>query len=102
MAYNNELDAASTTLAEMRALEDAASVPRHLMLREDVEGAIAELRGDYAERLRVTRERVARAPDAFDETISMSNLIDAELAAGDARRRRHDRPHPGGQAGIEP
>ena len=57
MAFNNELDSASTTLAEMRALEDAATVPRHLMLREDVESAIAGFHGDHAERLRLARER---------------------------------------------
>ena len=42
MAFNNELDSASTTLAEMRALEDAATVPRHLMLREDVESPLRD------------------------------------------------------------
>lgn len=85
MAYNNELEPARTTLAEMRALEDAASVPRHLGVREDVESAIAGYRGDHAERVRLTRERVARQSDAFGETICIINLIDAELAAGDVR-----------------
>jgi len=85
MTFGNELDAASTAVAEMRGLEDDATVPRHLMWREDVEFAIAGLRGDYVERLRVGRVRVARAPDAHDETVAMTNLIDAELAAGDVR-----------------
>src|SRR4029079_16131436 len=60
MALNNDLDSASTTLAEMRALEDAATMPRHLMLREGVEFFFAGFRGDHAEQLRVARERVAR------------------------------------------
>jgi hypothetical protein len=85
MAHNNELDSASTTLAEMRALEDAGTVPRNMMWRDDIESVIAGIHGDHAERLRVTRERIARAPDADSEVVGMSNLIDAELAAGDAR-----------------
>ena len=85
MAWNNELDSASATLAEMRALEDLAWATSHVMLRLDVEFAIALFRGDHTERLRVTRERIARAPDAHEETIGMNNLIDAELAAGDVR-----------------
>jgi predicted ATPase len=83
LAHTGELDSACATLAEMRALEDASWVPRHLMFREDVEFAVAGFRGDHAERARMTRERVARAPDARDKTVHMSNLIDAELAAGD-------------------
>jgi predicted ATPase/DNA-binding winged helix-turn-helix (wHTH) protein len=85
MAWNNELDSASTTLAEMRALEEPASVPRHLMLRNGSESIIAGFRGDHAEVLRLARERVARAADAHDEMVSMTFLIHAELAAGDAR-----------------
>jgi hypothetical protein len=85
MAYNNDLDSAITNLAEMRALEDAATVPRHMMLREDVESTLAGFRGDHAERVRLTRERVAGAIDALDQTTSMNNLIDAELSAGDVR-----------------
>jgi len=83
MAYNGELDRASANLTEMRALEDATGMPRHMMLREDAEFAIAAFRGDHAERARMIRERVARAPDARDRTVHMSNLIDAELAAGE-------------------
>ncbi len=85
MEFNNDLDSAGVALAEMRALEDAAWMPRHLMLREGVEFTIAGLRGDHAKRLRLARERVARAPDAHDETVGLNNLIDAELAAGDVR-----------------
>jgi predicted ATPase len=85
IAYNNELDAASAALAEMRTLEGPATVPRHLMLREDIEAMLARLHGDHAARLRLARERLARVHDATDETIGMTNLIDAELAAGDAR-----------------
>ena len=47
--------------------------------------AIAELRGDYVERLRLTRERIAREPEALADTMHMNNLVDAELAAGDMR-----------------
>jgi hypothetical protein len=85
MASDNELDPASASLAEMRALEDAATMPCHLMLREMAEIAVAGLRGDYAEGLRVARERVARVFDARDEAIFMADLIDSELAAGDVR-----------------
>ncbi len=85
MASNNELDSASATLAEMRALEDAGTVPRHMMYREAIEFTSARLRGDFAERLRVAHERVARAADAQDEALCMTDLIDAELAAGDMR-----------------
>jgi len=84
-ASDNELDSARAILAEMRALEDASWVPRHLTFYGGVEFVVAGLRGDYAERLRVARERVARAPDAYDEMINMVNLIDGELAAGDVR-----------------
>jgi len=84
MACNNQLDSASTIVAEMRALEDAGGVPRHRM-RLDVDVAIAELRGDYVERLRLTRERIAREPEALADTMHMNNLVDAELAAGDMR-----------------
>jgi len=82
-AFHNELDSASASLAEMRGLEDVATVPTHLMLREDVESDLAGFRGDQAERLRLMRERVARMLGAHEEMTNVSNLIDAELAAGD-------------------
>jgi hypothetical protein len=83
MAADNELDAASAILAEMRAIEDGATVPRHMTFREAIEFTSARLRGDYAERLRVARQRFAGAADAHDEAICMTDLADAELAAGD-------------------
>ncbi len=85
MAFVNELDSASACLTEMRALEDAATVPRHLRSREALEIAVAKLRGDYAEALRGARERVARQSEAGEKALWSSDLIDTELAAGDAR-----------------
>ena len=83
MLLDDEPDSAGPFLAEMRELEEIATVPRYMTLREGVEFALAGRRGDYAERLRLARERVARAPDADEETLFLGDLIDAELAAGD-------------------
>ena len=83
VASDNELHMAHAILAEMRTLEETSGVPRHMTFYGSIEFAVAALRGDYRERLRVARERVARAPDAYDEMINMINLIDGELSAGD-------------------
>jgi hypothetical protein len=85
LASDNELDLASASLAEMRALEETAMVPRHLMLREMVEISVAGLRGDHAECLRVTRERAARVSNEPDGVMFMADQMDSELAAGEVR-----------------
>ncbi len=83
MALNRELPSAGSALAEMQAIEAARCRPMCPAWRTDAEMIVAGLRGDYAERLRLARERVARSSDSPDETaINMSNLIDCELAAG--------------------
>jgi len=82
-AMNHELDSANRASAEMRAIEDTVWVPSHLMWHADAAMIVASLRGDYAERLRLAREKVAASIDSPEELLmGMSNLIDSELAAG--------------------
>ena len=83
MASTGSPESATKALAEMRSIEDAAGIQGSLW-RADAEMKIAGLRGDHAERLRMQREKVARMIDHEDGLIGMANLIDAELATGNA------------------
>ncbi len=82
---SDNLDAASASLAEMRVLEDSATMPRHFLWREMVEMFLGRIRGDYAEALRAAHERVARVSEPGDKAICIADVLDTELAAGDAR-----------------
>jgi hypothetical protein len=59
-------------------------VPRHLTFYGSIEFAVAAVRGDFTPNACAWRASASRSSaDAYDERISMINLIDAELAAGD-------------------
>ena len=84
MTLGHEVEPASRVLAEMQAIEDTDGIIPGRLWRADAEMRIALLRGDTAEYLRMTREKLARTTDPEGALIGMANLIGAELAVGDA------------------
>ena len=80
-----ELDAATAPLAELQALEDPAWPAHRLLWGADAAQLVARFRGDSVEALRRSRRLVALDLErGSDGSIALGNLIDHELAAGDA------------------
>ncbi len=80
-----EPDAATAPLAELQALEDPAWPAQRLLWGADAAQLVARFRGDTAEALRRSRRLVALDLErGSDGSIALGNLIDHELAAGDA------------------
>ena len=86
-----ETDVSSAALIEMRALEDPSWPPHRLVAGVDAEGALAYYLGNAAECVRHTRRRVALGPAIGDRGTSFRvDLVDAQLAAGDAAAAARD------------
>ena len=89
-AQGGDLDAARTLLAEAGALEDSSWPAQRLLWGAEAGQWIARIAGDTADALARGRRLVALDRERGSLTgtyaaISTGNLIDAELAAGDAR-----------------
>jgi hypothetical protein len=84
-AQAGDLPAALAPLAELQALEDPAWLAQRLLWGAEAAQVIARIRGDAVEALRRSR-RLLSLDNArgSDSSIALGNLIDAELAAGDA------------------
>jgi predicted ATPase/DNA-binding winged helix-turn-helix (wHTH) protein len=84
-AQTGDMQAARAPLAELPALEDPTWPAQRLLWGAEVAQVVARIRGDVAEALRRSRRLLeldkARGGDA---SIPLGNLIDSELAAGDA------------------
>jgi len=84
-ALVGEMGAATAALVEMRLVEDPGWPAQRLLWGISAEALAAGLRGDPAEALRRTRQQLAadRARGASSSS-ALTNLINFELAAGDA------------------
>jgi len=84
-AQAGDLDAASAPLAELQRIEDPDWPAQRLLWGSEAAQVVARMRGDTADVLRRSRRLVsldrARGSNA---SIALGNLIDHELAAGDA------------------
>ena len=84
-AQAGDLPAAIAPLDELRALEDPAWPPQRLLWGVEAAQVLARMRGDAIETLRLSRRLLvldrARGSEA---SIALGNLIDHELATGDA------------------
>ncbi|MFL6664504.1 MAG: ATP-binding protein, partial [Rhizobacter sp.] len=84
-AQAGDLDAAAEPLAELQALEDPAWPAQRLLWGAEAGQVVARFRGDAADVLRRSRRLVALdVARGSDASIALGNLIDHELAAGDA------------------
>ena len=84
---NGELQAAEAALAQARALADPAWPGARVHWLLESESFVAQARGDMAASLDFTRRQVTMSQAAGrSEGTSIANLVDAELAAGDAAR----------------
>ncbi|HVF65080.1 MAG TPA: winged helix-turn-helix domain-containing protein [Casimicrobiaceae bacterium] len=90
-ATAGESDACSAAFIEMRALEDPSWPPHRLALGVKVEVGLAKFRGNAAEYVRHMRRRVAvERASGIRGPSPLVNLIDAQLAAGDATAAARD------------
>jgi len=89
-AQAGELQAAVAPLAELQALEDSTWPAQRLLWGTEAAQVVARMRGDAVETLRLSRRMLAldrgRGSDA---SVPLGNLIDHELAAGDALAAAH-------------
>ncbi len=83
--HSNDASEGVTALAEAREMEDSAWPPHRLVRRARAESFVAASRGDTAEAMRLTRRVLALSRASGSESpLALCDLIDAELAAGDA------------------
>lgn len=85
LAQAGNVTAARGPLAEALVIEDAAWPAQRLLWGAEAALAVARLAGDNAEALRLGRQLVALDRErGGDASVALGNLIDHELAAGDA------------------
>ncbi|HSB25001.1 MAG TPA: winged helix-turn-helix domain-containing protein [Burkholderiaceae bacterium] len=84
-AQAGDVAAALAPLAELQALEDPAWPAQRRLWGADAAQTVARMRGDAGDALRLSRSLLLldRARGS-DDSIALGNLIDHELAAGDA------------------
>ncbi len=84
-AQAGDVEAAKAPLGELQALEDPAWPPQRLLWGAEAGQVVARFRGDSVDVLRRSRRLLAldRARGS-NASIALGNLIDHELAAGDA------------------
>ena len=84
-AQDGDVPAAGALLDELRAIENPAWPAQRLLWGAEAAQAIARISGDRAEALRRSRRLLALdQARGGDASVPLGNLIDAELAAGDA------------------
>jgi predicted ATPase/DNA-binding winged helix-turn-helix (wHTH) protein len=83
-SYVGDADAATAALVELRVLEDPTWTPHRLLWGIEAEAMVAGLQGNLADALRHTRRLAADRVRSIAGPTPLINLINLELAAGDA------------------